>query len=233
MPKVLIVEDEPLARGIIENYVQKIPGLTLIASVGSALEAFSIMATQKVDLVLLDINLPDMNGMQLIENMKQAPAIIFTTAYPNYAIESYELNAIDYLLKPISFERFNIAIQKFLSKDVQTNQKVSPASKGLFVRSEGKWVNIEIQTIQLVEALKDYLRLYVGSERIIIHSTLKNFEEQLKPYNAFVRIHKSYIVNLQFTTQIESNTLEVSGQKLIIGSTYKEDLMLKLKHFSL
>lgn len=232
MHKVLIVEDEPLAREIMENYVQNTPNLELEASVGSALEAFSFLANQKIDLVLLDINLPDMSGMRLIQNLKQVPAIIFTTAYPNYALESYELNAIDYLLKPISIERFNVAIQKYMSKDAQVSSNEIPA-KGMFVRSEGKWVNIEIPNIQMVEALKDYIRVYVGSERIIIHSTLKNFGDQLKPYQEFIRIHKSYLINLKFTKQIESNTLEVLGQKLMIGSTYKEELMLRLKQFRL
>lgn len=232
MHKVLIVEDEPLARGILEGYVSQIPTLSLSASIGNALEAFGILATQQIDLILLDINLPDINGMKFIKSVKHAPAIIFTTAYPDFALESYELNAIDYLLKPISFERFQTAIDKFLNKDLGSNPTENPSKNNLFVRSEGKWMNMEIPKIKYIEALKDYVKVHLEDERLVIHSTMKNFEEQLKPYAAFVRVHKSFIVNLHWVQQIDGNQVYIDGQTLAIGATYKDELQSRLKKFN-
>lgn len=234
--KVCIVEDEPLAREILTNYIKKLPVLTLVQTCENALQAMKALNEYEVDLLLLDINLPDINGMQFIKQLKHAPEVIFTTAYPQYALESYSIQAIDYLLKPISFARFEQAIQKYLQLHksklawVQPEEKESP----LFVRSGGKWIGVHLNDIVWVESLKDYVRICLQNEqRLTIHATLKSMEDKLSDYPNFSRIHKSYIVNLHFVEQIESNQLTLKGKDFAIGATYKDDLVKKLATFSL
>jgi len=233
--QVCLIEDEPLAREILLGYIQKIPSLQLLGVCSNALEAFALLGEQKIDLLFLDINLPDMNGMQFIKTLKDAPAVIFTTAYPQYALESYEINAIDYLLKPISFERFEVSVNKFLQWQHPSQTPPELTEKpSLFVRSEGKWMKLTVTDILFIEALKDYVRISLSSgQRITLHSTMKNMEERLKNYPNFIRIHKSYIVNLPFIERVEPNSLSVGGQVLVMGATYKDELMKRIGKLSL
>lgn len=231
--KVIIIDDEPLAREILQNYVQKIPSIFLVGSCKNALEAFSIISKNKVDLLLLDINLPDILGTDFLKNLKNPPMVIFTTAYSDYAIESYELNAIDYLLKPISFDRFFKAINKAKYIFDNANTEIKTIQNEIFVRSEGKWIKIELDKLWLVEGLKDYLRLWINEERIVIHSTMKNFEEQLEHYPFFIRMHKSYIINLKYIEEVENNTIKINQKVLNIGETYKNNFTVVFNKFKL
>jgi DNA-binding LytR/AlgR family response regulator len=231
--KVLIVDDEPLARDIMESYIQKIPGLEVAGRSSNALEAFSMLNKQQIDLLLIDINMPEISGIDFIKSLKQPPLLIFTTAYSEYAVESYELSAIDYLLKPISFDRFLKAINKAVAllqnkPEQPTSHTTTPTSalgdNMIFVKSDGKLLKIDITQLWLIEGLKDYLKLHTDSGKIIVHSTMKNFEEQLAQFPFFVRVNKSYIINIKYITEIDGNMIRLKDQHIPIGNTYKDDV---------
>lgn len=223
--RVLITDDEPLAIEVLQSHLKSFSNITVVGTCKNALEAFAFISNHPVDLLLLDINMPEITGIAFLRSLKQPPMVIFTTAYSNYAIESYDLNAIDYLLKPISFDRLNKALEKAINQMQNTMQSSAPQNtKVLFVRSNGKWLSIDVYSIWMGEGLGDYIKVYLNDERIIIHSTMKNFEEQLKPYSQFVRIHKSYIININFITQSDGNGIIINNQTLPIGAVYKENL---------
>lgn len=231
--QVLIVDDEPLARDILETYLQKTPDVQLAGACKNALEAFSFLSRQQVDVMLLDINMPEISGMDFLKTLKNPPAIIFTTAYSQYAVESYELNALDYLLKPISFERFLKAINKAIdavrqksatSVVEQSNNAVNTKDNILFVKSDGKLVKIDLAQLWFVEGLKDYVRLWTDNGKVIVHSTMKNFEEQLSVLPGFVRVSKSYIINMKYVTEVDGNVIRIKDQMVSIGNTYKEQI---------
>lgn len=225
---VLIVDDEPIARDVMASYITKVPSFKVAASCGSALDAFAFLSKQKADLMLLDINMPEVNGMDFLRTLKDPPLVIFTTAYSQFAAESYDLNAVDYLLKPVSFERFETGMNKalkILSPDTATDQSLQgKASKEqeLFVRSDGKWIKIELAKLWFVEGLKDYIRLWTDEGRITVHSTMKSFEEQLSAFPNFIRVHKSHIVNMQHVSEVEGSMIRIKDQQLAVGNTYKE-----------
>lgn len=223
--KVAIIDDEPLAIEILQTYLAKIPEASCMATCKNALELFTLLSQTSIDVLLLDINMPEMSGIDFLRTIKNPPKVIFTTAYSDFALESYELNAVDYLLKPFSFERFQMAFQKVFPAASKVSVETFAQTAGLYVRSDGKWINIKLDELWLVEGLKDYLRLWIGTERIIIHSTMKNFEEQLRPYPQFIRVHKSYIVNLQYVKEFSNNSLLINGQHVAVGNTYKDDLV--------
>ncbi len=227
--KVLIVDDEPLARELLAAYLVKLPGFQLVGACGNALEAFSVLSKQPVDLLLLDINMPEITGMDLLKTLKDPPRVIFTTAYSEHAVASYELNAVDYLLKPITFDRFIKAIHKYA--DIADNNKEEKPVKQatgdndiLFVKSEGKMIRIDLQKLWFVEGYKNYVRLWTEQEKIIVHSTMKNFEDQLASIPLFIRISKSYIINLKFVAEVDGNCVRIKNEMLPIGNTYKDEV---------
>ncbi|HTN45672.1 MAG TPA: LytTR family DNA-binding domain-containing protein [Flavipsychrobacter sp.] len=226
---VLIVDDEPLAREILEGYVRRTPDLTLVASCKNALDAFSILSRQAVDVLLLDINMPEINGMELLQTLKNPPPVIFTTAYAEFAVVSYEHNAIDYLLKPVSFERFLRAVDKL--RDLKQRQQQGSAAGSsffeqdiLFVRSEGKLVKIDLTQLVFIEGLKDYLRLWTEQGKLIMHATMKNMEEQLTKRSNFIRVNKSFIVNIHYIREVDGNAIKIQNQVIPIGTTYREQV---------
>lgn len=238
MANVVIVDDEPLAQGILKGYLQKIGTFEIVGECKNALEVFALLNKQKIDILLLDIDIPEINGIDFIKSLKNPPLVIFTTAYSNYAIESYELNAVDYLLKPISFDRFLRAMDKaqLLLQPSATPvpmEAVSNLDKLLFVRSDGKWVKIDLTKIWFVEGVKDYIRVWTDTGRIVIHSTMKNFEEQLSPFNNFIRVHKSYIVNLEYIQEIESNSIKIKDQIIAIGTTYRDEVHKRIDGYKM
>ncbi len=237
--KVLIIDDEPIARDIMETYVQKLPELELAGKCKNALEAFRFISQQHVDLLLLDINMPEINGMDFLKTLKNPPLVIFTTAYAEYAIESYELNAVDYLLKPVSFERFMkgamkaIDISRSDTRVVAVQSAPSQIDNLMFVKAEGKLVRIDLSELWLAEGLKDYVRLWTEKGKIIVHSTMKNFEEQLSAYPNFLRIHKSYIVNVKYISEVDGNSIRIKDQLVTIGSTYRDETFTMLNTYKL
>ncbi len=226
--RVLIVDDEPLAAEVLQVYLAKLPETELVATCRNALDAFAILNKQQVDLLLLDINMPELNGIDFLKSLKQPPQVIFTTAYTEHAVTSYDLGAVDYLVKPIAFDRFLKAIQKVT---VSSTQPINPtsneptSSKTLFVRSDGKWLKIDVTKIWFVEGLKDYVRIWSEEGRVTVHSTMKNFEEQLKPFQHFARVHKSYIVNLNHIDETDESSLIIRKQLIPIGGTYRDEVI--------
>jgi len=228
--QILIVDDEPLARGILESYIEKISGLDIVASCKNAIEAFSVISKKRVDLLLLDINMPEINGIELLKTLKNPPIVIFTTAYPEYAVVSYDLNAIDYLLKPIPFDRFLKAIDKAreaanMKEGSGPMHLQSADSSMLFVKTEGKLVKIDLGKLLFVEGLKDYLKLWMESGNLIIHSTMKNMEEQLTKRSNFIRINKSYIINMRYVKEVDGNSVRIQNQLITIGNTYRDEVL--------
>lgn len=233
--QVLIVDDEPIARDIMEAYVSKVPELQLAGTCKNAIEAFQFIGNHKVDLLLLDINMPQISGVNFLKTLKDPPAVIFTTAYTEYALESYELDAVDYLLKPVSFERFVRGIEKakLLLQNGIVSTTAPDADKLLFVKSEGKLVRVDLKQLWFVEGLKDYVRLWMDTGKVIVHSTMKSFEDNLNQYPNFTRVHKSYIVNMEHIDEVDGNIILIKKQQVTIGNTYRDEVYKILKRYKL
>lgn len=217
----LIVDDEPLARKIIEKYLRSFPQLTLQGSVESAKAAFELIQTRNIHLLFLDIQMPLVDGLQFMRSMKDPPAVIFTTAYTEYAAESYTLDAVDYLVKPVSFERCERGINKFL-KSIQPEPAVE--NQFLLVKQDGKLGKVFLNEISYVEARKDYLMIHSPTRVYIKHMTMKAMEEML-PKEQFKRIHRSFIVSVDAITHIYGNTLEISKRPIPVGDKYRKDVL--------
>ena len=240
--KVLIVDDEFLARKLLSDYVSKIDSLELVGTCSNAFEAMSMLQKCNVDIMLLDIHMPDITGMELIQSMQKVPTFIFTTAYSEYALESYDLGAVDYLLKPIGFPRFFQAINKAIEQIDRNNPagensdqeskseavlEVKPTNDFLTVKADYKIYKINFSDLLFIEGQHEYVTFHTKTRRITALYSLKNLEEQL-PSDKFLRIHKSYIVSFHFIEDIEGNTVNVAGNKLSIGGSYKDALLTRL-----
>lgn len=217
----LIVDDEPLARKVIELHLQSFPQLVLRGSLENATAAFELLHAQNIDLMFLDVQMPLINGLQFVRSMKKPPAVIFTTAYSEYAAESYTLDAIDYLVKPISFERFEQGVNKFL-KIIQT---IVPIQKQfVLVKEDGKLAKVFINDIRLIESRKDYLVIYTTAKNYVKHMTMKSMEDLL-PVDEFKRVHRSFIVANAFITGMYNNSLEIDGKIIPIGEKYRKEVV--------
>ena len=239
MYNVLIVDDEFLARKLLQGYVTKIENLNLVGTAQNAAEAFSLVNEHQVDILLLDIHMPDLNGIELARTLSNVPAIIFTTAYSEYALESYEVSAVDYLLKPIAFPRFSAAIEKAIAKlksletastepaIVETHQEANDQKTYMLVKADYRLYKINFDDLLYIEGQHEYVSFYTREKRITALYSLKNLEEQL-PADQFIRVHKSYIVSINEIQEIEPLSITVAGQKLPIGGSYRDALMKKL-----
>jgi DNA-binding LytR/AlgR family response regulator len=238
--RLLIIDDEPLARDILASYVEKLPQLQLVATCKNALEAFAILSKEAIDLLLLDINMPEISGIDFLKTLRKPPLVIFTTAYPEYAAHSYDFDAVDYLVKPIAFDRFLKAINKIT--DVLNNEHkmtAPPARENdanrniIFVKTEGKLVKIDLGQVWFIEGLKDYVQIWTEHGKLTVHSTMKNFEEQLSDMPVFLRVNKSYIINMNFVSEVDGNLIRIKGQMITIGSTYKDDIHQHFNRFKI
>lgn len=222
--KCLIVDDEPLAQEVIENYIVRIPNLEVVKKCSDAIQAFEVMKKEKIDLIFLDIQMPVIDGLGFLKSVKNIPSVIITTAFPQHALESYDFDVTDYLLKPISFERFLKAVNKVLDKknipSVSTEQKAD----FIFLKVDSKLVKVNFSEIMYVEGMKDYLKVFLKDKFYVVHQTMKRFEESL-PHGQFVRVHKSYIVSLPAVKTIIGNYIEVNDQHIPIGANYKDELI--------
>jgi DNA-binding LytR/AlgR family response regulator len=230
----VITDDEPIALEILEDYIKMVPGLSLLAKCKNAIEAMSVMQKNKVDILFIDIKMPGISGIELVKSLNSPPAIIFTTAFPNYAIDGFDLDAVDYLLKPISIDRFLKAVNKVFAKvnnSIDTNQEKS-VSNFLFVKSGQGRVRINYADIYYIEALENYVRIYLKDKMIVSLSSMKNIEEAL-PSNLFLRIHRSYIVNLEKVESVQNNIFKLGNKNLGTGKSYRKAIseILKSHHF--
>jgi len=224
--KCIIVEDETLAQQVIQSHLQKINSFELVAICNNAIEAKEILSKQEVDLIFLDIQLPGMTGLNFLRSLENPPLVVLTTAYAEYALESYEFNVIDYLLKPISFERFSKTVNK-LSVGRLFNQPlkdIENINDHIFIKSNNKFFKVNFSEIVYIESMKDYLKIHTTDYKLITHQTMNDMEKIL-PAKQFIRIHKSYIVSLAFIKTIYGNSVEMGNTTLPIGINYKEKVM--------
>ncbi|MGD1947285.1 MAG: LytR/AlgR family response regulator transcription factor [Croceivirga sp.] len=230
--KCLIIDDEPLARELLEGYLEKIPDFELVSSCASAIEASSILGKQPIDLLFLDIEMPLLKGTDFFKNLAHRPQVIFTTAYRDYAVDGFELNALDYLLKPIFFERFFQAVQRFLKQVQQQGNgstvTATPQKDFLFVNKAKKQIKVVFDDIQYVESLKDYIKIHlVEQETLMVKESISAFEKRID--DRFIRLHRSYIVNSEKITAYTKNDVEIGSMEIPIGTNYKENLLPFLK----
>ncbi|MBO9729237.1 MAG: response regulator transcription factor [Chitinophaga sp.] len=234
--KTLIVDDEPHAIEIIEKYVENFPEIDLVSKCNNAIQAFQVLQQHKIDLIFLDIKMPGLLGTDFIRSLKNPPKIIFTTAYQDYALEGFDLNAVDYLLKPIPFDRFLKAIDKVFALYKVSSQKISiaerPAEQAsdvfLYLRVERKMVKVNVNDIYWIESLKDYIKV-VLKDKVLISKQKISLLEELLPEEKFMRIHRSFIVATHKIESYHAYSVEVLGIELPIGRNYKTECHKRLK----
>ena len=218
----LLIDDEYLALDILQNFVERIPELRLVAKVKSAVEAIEIVNDHKIDLLFLDIQMPFISGIDFLKNLEKPPLTIFTTAYADYAYEAFELDVVDYLLKPISFERFCKAVEKAKQLSL-TKYNVLKNEQSLVVKHNGVTTKIPFGKIIYVEALKEYVKIVCEDHKYVIFDRLKNIEQSLTP-PLFIRVHRSYIVAKSRITAIDGNNLTVTQQQIPISRGKKDEI---------
>lgn len=236
--KCIAVDDEPLALDIIEDYVSKVPFLELVKRTENAIEALQLVQAGGIDLVFLDIQMPDLTGIQFLKIASGKANYILTTAYSQYALESYDLNVSDYLLKPIAFDRFYKAVEKVHNQmqkaepaaapeppQIQSSVSAAPAPQQvqdfIFVKTEHKIQKIQLDDILYIEGLKDYISIFTKTERVITLQNMKKMEETL-PKGDFIRVHKSYIIALDKIESIERSRIAIAGKIIPVGDTYRD-----------
>jgi DNA-binding LytR/AlgR family response regulator len=230
--KCLVVDDEPLAIRLIENHISKIDALEIVATCSNALKAFEIINTQQVDLLFLDIKMPIMSGVDFIKTLKNPPKTIFTTAHRDFAIESYDLDVVDYLLKPITFERFFKSVDRFL-RETQAkeygmsfkNNREKAIDDFIVVKSGSKFCKISLNDILYVESLKDYIKFHTADGKFIVSKyKIGDFEQDMagKP---FLRVHRSFIINQEKITAFTVNDIEIGTVQIPVGSSHKEKVV--------
>ena len=226
--KCIIVEDEPLAQNVLKKYIGEHPTLELIAVCNDALAAQPILNQQDIDLLFLDINLPKLSGINFIKTLLRPPLVIFTTAYPEFAVEGFELNAVDYLLKPFSFERFLKAVNKAFEKLSTTNQS-NDGNKAafIFLKADKKIHKVDLDSIHFIEAIGDYMKVVTDTGQLIINETMKKLQEEL-PVNSFIRVHKSFIISRNKIKFIEGNYVQVEDKSIPIGATYRNEVLASI-----
>jgi DNA-binding LytR/AlgR family response regulator len=232
--RCLVIDDEPPAREILKQYIAGVDALELSGTCDNAVEAISFLKEHPVDLLFLDIQMPQLFGTNFIRTLKNPPKVIFTTAYRKYAIEGFELDAVDYLLKPISFERFLKAVNKVLQLNISTARSATPtptstenqngqSNSFLYFRTERKMVKVFFRDILYVEGLKDYIKIVTDAKPIVTKYVLSTLEEML-PADEFLRIHKSYIVAINKIDSYNADMIQVAKHELPIGRLYKFDV---------
>ena len=216
---------------MVEAYIERTTQFELLAVCSNALEAKEALKRQQVDLIFLDIQLPGMTGLNFLRALEKPPLVILTTAYPDYALESYEFNVIDYLLKPFSYERFLKAVNKIVEGNL-LKQKTAITNDHIYIKSSGKFIRVNFADIIYIEGMKDYLKICTSNSNIVTLQTMNEMERSLPPAQ-FIRVHKSYIVSLQYIKSIYGNNIETSRLTIPIGVNYKEKVMqLVSKRFS-
>ena len=233
MIRCLIVDDEPLALHILEDYISKIPFLQLVKATTNPIEALTLVQEKLVDLVFLDVQMPELTGIQFLRIANGKAKVILTTAYPQYALEGYELDVIDYLLKPIAFDRFFKSVQKAQAvlqpaatpiqpEPIQQQKQQDLLSDFIFVKTEHKIQKVYLNDILFIEGLKDYISIFTPAERIITLQNMKKMEDAL-PEKHFIRVHKSYIVSINKIDSIERSRIFIGDKIIPVGDTYREE----------
>ena len=221
--KCIIVDDEPLAVEGLELYVEDYDNLELVGTFNDALSANTFIQNNEVDLIFLDIEMPKLTGLEFLKSMKSGPLVILTTAYPQYALEAFELNVIDYLVKPIGPDRFMKSVNKVTELYNNLNSKVEEiTSDYIYIKADRKFVKVFFKDIKYIKGLKDYVIIYTNDERIITPVNIKTIYQKL-PDHIFVRTSKSYLTNINYIKAVNADTILIDHEELPLGKTYKED----------
>lgn len=230
--RCLIVDDEPPAREIIRHYVEDVPGLLLAGECANALQAFAFLQQQPVDLLFLDIRMPQLNGNDFLKTLKHPPKVIFTTAYADYALEGYELDVVDYLLKPIPFDRFLKAVNKAFpsgnGKPATQPGEEKKTEAFVYFRADRKMVKVMLQDIRYIESMKDYVKVFTGTGTLITKQSISSVEEML-PEKEFIRVHRSFIVSMRSIKTFTSELIEIDKTEIPIGKLYRNGVLKALQ----
>ncbi len=230
----IIVDDEPIAREILENHLQKIDALKVVATCKNGIEAFNEINSKKVDLIFLDINMPEISGLSFAKSIDKNIKVIFTTAYREYAVDGFNLQAVDYLLKPISFDRLLQAVNKFLGEKiaghkVPTSEITQDKIDFIFVRSDRKMVKIKFAEINYIESFSDYIKFHLVKNTVVTRETITSAEAKL-PKKEFIRIHRSFIVSVDKIDSFTNEFVEVKNKAIPISRSYKKDVLFRLEN---
>ncbi|MGN6293649.1 MAG: LytR/AlgR family response regulator transcription factor [Chitinophagaceae bacterium] len=229
--RCLVVDDEPPAREILRRYIEQVPGLQLTAECGNALQAFALLQQQPVDLIFLDIRMPQLNGNDFLKTLKHPPKVIFTTAFAEYALEGYELDIVDYMLKPVQFDRFLKAVNKaYQLTQVKIEQSIPEEKKNesfVYFRAERKMIKVMLRDILFIESMKDYIKVITTSGTIITKQSISSVEAML-PEREFIRVHRSYIVSIAHIKSFTSEIIEIEKKEIPIGKLFRNEVMKTL-----
>mgnify|MGYP004618157117 FL=1 len=237
MIKCLVIDDEPLALQQLASYVEKVPYFTLVAQCHGAVEAREIIDRERVDAIFVDINMPDINGMDFVKQLSAPPIVVFTTAYSEYAVDGYKVDAVDYLLKPFGLDDFKRAAAKVKKRyELENNaaaQQPADDDDSIFLKTEHRVIRANIADIRYVEGMSEYLKIYIEGQRpIMMLLSMKKLEERLPSY--FMRIHRSYIVNMKKVSEVSKSRVAIDADTVLpVGDIYKEALMQYLSDRSL
>lgn len=217
----IIVDDEPIARDLLKKYIRDLPSLRLVAECSNAFEASEALMQHEVRLIFLDINMPRLSGMKFYRSLTHPPAVIFTTAYPEYALEGFEVDASDYLLKPFSFDRFFQAVNRVMERSATRN----PVQEGKYIllKADKKVHRVRLQDILAIEGLGDYIKVHLDGSFLVVHDTLKNILDALP--DSFFRVHKSWVVAIDRIEYIDGNTIKTVAFEVPVGLKYKEKFL--------
>jgi len=224
--RCLVVDDDAMSRAVMEHFIAQHGGLDLVASCEDAIEASKVLRQEEVDLIFLDVEMPGMSGLELVKSLERRPSIILVTAKEDYAIEAFDIDVTDYLLKPVSYARFLKAVQRVERQ--QDTSEVAEEQEYVFVKTEGRLVKLDLSTVRWIEAEGDYLMIYTQEKKYLVHSTMKGIEKKL-PTGAFARVHRSFIVRIDQMDDIADASIVIGRKVVPIGASYKSELLKRLK----
>lgn len=235
--KCVVTDDEPIARDILEEYISMLPDLELVSKCNNALETFTVLNNNDIDVLFIDIKMPEISGIDFIKSLKVRPYVIFTTAYSSFAVEGFELDAIDYLLKPISYERFLKAIEKVFARKKNEKSNINLFGQNennhnpgfFFIKSDSGLARIDFDKIHYIEGMENYIRIICDNKTIVSLTTMKSIENLL-PDNNFLRIHRSYIVNMNMVDRVWDFNFYINNKAIQVGKSYKKSVQEILKN---
>lgn len=230
--RCLIVDDEPLARDLVRSHINKLENFQIVAECGDAMKALHELRTQPVDLMFMDIQMPQITGIEFLKTLRNPPKVIITTAYREYAVEGFELDIVDFLLKPITFERFLKSVNKYYQSNTEESgnpAEFAPANHNgeeefIYVKENKKVIKVHLNEILYIEGLSEYIQIHTETKKIVTKNSMNNMADKL-PASGFIRIHKSYIVSLAKVEAFTSTNIEIPGKKLPIGRSYKNTVI--------
>ncbi len=228
--KCLIIDNEPLSRDLVQSYIEKLENFEIVATCGNALKALDILRERQVDLIIIDIQMPDISGIDFLKSLKNPPKIIITTAYREFALEAFELDVLDYILKPLTFDRLLKSINKFYRagneelKMINSLPEFNAQDTFFYVKENKRAIKVYLKDIRYIEGLSEYVQIYTDKKKVVTKTSLVTLDEKL-PDELFLRIHKSYIVSIPRIESFTASTVEITGKELPIGRSFKNSVL--------